>query len=108
MVCTVDFVNHSLFRLIELVVVKTTDFNIVLMDDIADADSGFALGIDISDGVRKGGLGSAVLEWMNDHGYHPEVIRLGLPDAFVEHGKVCELNKIVGLDAESIAKAIIV
>jgi 1-deoxy-D-xylulose-5-phosphate synthase len=43
---------------------------------------------------------------MSDHGYHPEVIRLGLPDKFVEHGKVCELNQIVGLDAESIAKAI--
>ena len=63
--------------------------------------------VTVENGVRKGGLGSAVLEWMNDHGYHPEVIRLGLPDEFVEHGKVCELNKIVGLDAESIAKAII-
>ena len=64
--------------------------------------------VTVENGVRIGGLGSAVLEWMNDHGYHPEVIRLGLPDEFVEHGKVCELNKIVGLDAESIAKAIIV
>ena len=63
--------------------------------------------VTVENGVRKGGLGSAVLERMNDHGYHPEVIRLGLPDEFVEHGKVCELNKIVGLDAESIAKAII-
>jgi 1-deoxy-D-xylulose-5-phosphate synthase len=53
-----------------------------------------------------GGLGSAVLEWMNEHGYEPKVIRLGLPDNFVEHGKVCELNKIVGLDEESIKKAI--
>ena len=62
--------------------------------------------VTVENGVRKGGLGSAVLEWMNDHGYHPDVIRLGLPDNFVEHGKVCELNKIVGLDAESIAAAI--
>ena len=63
--------------------------------------------ITVENGVKQGGLGSAVLEWMNDHGYQPEVIRLGLPDQFVEHGKVCELNKIVGLDPESIAKAII-
>jgi 1-deoxy-D-xylulose-5-phosphate synthase len=63
--------------------------------------------VTVENGVRKGGLGSAVLEWMSDHGYHPDVIRLGLPDEFVEHGKVCELNKIVGLDAESIAKAIL-
>ena len=63
--------------------------------------------ITVENGVKTGGLGSAVLEWMNDHGYHPEVIRLGLPDKFVEHGKVCELNKIVGLDPESIKAAII-
>ena len=62
--------------------------------------------VTVENGVKVGGLGSAVLEWMNDHGYHPEVVRLGLPDQFVEHGKVCELNKIVGLDPESIAKAI--
>ena len=63
--------------------------------------------VTVENGVKQGGLGSAVLEWMNDHDYQPEVIRLGLPDQFVEHGKVCELNKIVGLDPESIAKAII-
>ena len=62
--------------------------------------------ITVENGARKGGLGSAVLEWMNDHGYEPRVVRLGLPDSFVEHGKVCELNKIVGLDEESIKKAI--
>ena len=45
--------------------------------------------------------------WMNDHGYHPEIIRLGLPDTqFVEHGTVDELQHIVGLDAEAIIKAI--
>ena len=63
--------------------------------------------ITVENGVKQGGLGSAVLEWMNDHGYSPEVIRLGLPDQFVEHGTVCELNKIVGLDPERIAKAIL-
>ena len=63
--------------------------------------------VTVENGVKLGGLGSAVLEWMNDHGYQPQVSRLGLPDQFVEHGKVCELNKIVGLDPESIAKAIL-
>ena len=63
--------------------------------------------ITVENGVRKGGLGSAVLEWMNDHGYHPEVIRLGLPDNFVEHGKVSELQHIVGLDADAIVNAIL-
>ena len=63
--------------------------------------------ITVENGVKKGGLGSAVLEWMNDHGYQPRIVRLGLPDNFVEHGKVCELQKIVGLDEESITKAIL-
>ena len=64
--------------------------------------------VTVEDGVRNGGLGSAVLEWMNDHGYHPQVIRLGLPnDQFVQHGKVSELQHIVGIDKESIIQAII-
>lgn len=63
--------------------------------------------ITIEDGVRDGGLGSAVLEWMNDHGYHPEVVRLGLPDKFVEHGKVSELQQLVGIDKESIKQQIL-
>ena len=62
--------------------------------------------ITIEDGVRKGGLGTAVLEWMNEHGYHPDITVLGLPDSFVEHGKVQELRQIVGLDKESIKDAI--
>ena len=62
--------------------------------------------ITVENGARKGGLGSAVLEWMNDHGYAPEVQRLGLPDNFVEHGTVKELQHIVGIDEEGIIKAI--
>ena len=63
--------------------------------------------VTVENGVRNGGLGSAVLEWMSDHGYHPEIVRLGLPDTeFVEHGTVPELQQIVGLDVESIKKAI--
>jgi 1-deoxy-D-xylulose-5-phosphate synthase len=62
--------------------------------------------ITIENGTKEGGLGSAVLEWMNDHGYEVRVVRLGLPDKFVEHGKVCELQKIVGIDEQSIIKAI--
>lgn len=57
----------------------------------------------IEDGVRNGGMGSAVLEWLSDHGYQKQVVRMGLPDAFVEHGTVAQLRKLVGLDNESIA-----
>ena len=61
----------------------------------------------IEDGSRMGGMGSAVLEWMDDHGYSPEVIRLGLPDHFIEHGTVEELRQIVGLDTHSICERIL-
>jgi 1-deoxy-D-xylulose-5-phosphate synthase len=57
--------------------------------------------------VIKGGLGSAVLEYMSDHNYTPKVRRIGLPDKFIEHGKVKELREITGMDAESIYKTLI-
>ena len=62
--------------------------------------------VTVEDGVKNGGMGSAVLEWMSDHGFTPRVQRLGLPDEFVQHGTVGELQHIVGLDVESIAAAI--
>ena len=62
--------------------------------------------ITIEDGVRNGGMGTAVLEWMSEHGYAPTICRLGIPDHFVEHGKVSELHAIVGIDKEAIIKAI--
>ena len=62
--------------------------------------------ITVEDGARMGGMGSAVLEWMADHGYTPRVVRLGLPDHFVEHGTVEELQHICGIDPLDIVKAI--
>ena len=66
----------------------------------------FSRVVTIEDGVSTGGMGSAVTEWLSDHGYHPAIRRLGLPDHFVEHGTVAELRHIVGIDAEAIARAI--
>lgn len=62
--------------------------------------------ITVEDGVRMGGMGSAVLEWMADHGYSPKIERLGMPDHFVEHGTVDELRKVCGLDNDSLRKVI--
>ena len=63
--------------------------------------------VTVEDGVRNGGLGSAVMEWLNDNGYPKPVTRLGLPDKFVEHGTIEELREIVGLDKESIRKSLL-
>lgn len=62
--------------------------------------------VTVEDGVRSGGMGSAVMEWMADHGYSPAITRLGLPDRFVEHGTVAQLQHIVGIDKEAIKAAI--
>ena len=64
--------------------------------------------ITVENGVRNGGLGSAVMEWLSDHDYSVRVTRLGLPDdRFVEHGTVSELQQLCGIDKGSIIKAII-
>ena len=63
--------------------------------------------VTVEDGVRNGGLGSAVMEWLNDNGYLKPVTRLGLPDTFVEHGTIEELREIVGLDKESIRQSLL-
>ena len=58
----------------------------------------------IEDGTIIGGVGSAVEEWMMDNGYQPKIVRLGLPDTFVEHGSQAELFGMLELDAEGIYK----
>ena len=74
-----------------------------LLKEVAD---NYSTLITVEDGSREGGMGSAVLEWMSDHGYTPAVHRLGMPDHFVEHGSVDQLKHICGFDKESIMKLI--
>ena len=62
--------------------------------------------ITVEDGVVSGGLGSAVLEFFADHGYRVDVERVGIPDAFVEHGTVAQLRAICKMDAEAILNII--
>lgn len=75
-------------------------------DILREVGKGYKRIVTVEDGVVQGGLGSTVVEYMADHNLHPEVIRLGLPDSFVEHGAPEELYHIVGLDAEAIKKAL--
>jgi 1-deoxy-D-xylulose-5-phosphate synthase len=60
----------------------------------------------LENGVVNGGFGSAVLEFFGDHHYTPEVVRVGLPDHFVEHGSVNELHQLCGIDAKGIEKSV--
>ena len=63
--------------------------------------------VTVEDGIKEGGMGSAVLEWLDDHGYKPDVIRLGLPDKFVEQGSVAQLRQLCGIDNENIKQTIL-
>ena len=47
-------------------------------------------------------MGSAILEFMADHGYTPRVKRIGIPDRFIEHGSVQQLYEVCHMDEESI------
>jgi 1-deoxy-D-xylulose-5-phosphate synthase len=63
--------------------------------------------ITVEDGCIMGGFGSAVLEFMADHGYSASVKRLGIPDAVIEHGTQKELYKVCGYDTDSIREAVV-
>ncbi len=62
--------------------------------------------VTVEDGCLMGGFGSAVLEWMIDHGYHSKLVRLGIPDAVIEHGEQIQLHRECGFDPEGIASAV--
>ena len=71
-----------------------------------DIFSRFTRIITVEDGCIAGGMGSAVLEFMAANGYHAHVVRLGVPDKFIEQGSVGELHHLCGYDAEGIIKAV--
>ena len=75
-----------------------------MLDEIG---KNFQFILTIEDGVLKGGMGSAILEFMADQGYTPTVRRIGIPDRFIQHGTPKELYQICGMDAENIEKVLL-
>ena len=63
--------------------------------------------ITLEDGCLQGGFGSAVLEFMADHGYASQLKRLGIPDRIVEHGEPAELHRECGINAEGIVASVL-
>ncbi|PID93212.1 MAG: 1-deoxy-D-xylulose-5-phosphate synthase [Bacteroidetes bacterium] len=61
--------------------------------------------ITVEDGSIAGGLGSAILEYMVDNNYQARVVRLGIPDKFIEQGSQEQLWHDCGFDAEGIARS---
>jgi 1-deoxy-D-xylulose-5-phosphate synthase len=62
--------------------------------------------ITVEDGTILGGMGSAILEFAADHGYNVSVVRMGVPDKFIEQGTVPELHRFCGFDAEGIIRQV--
>jgi 1-deoxy-D-xylulose-5-phosphate synthase len=59
--------------------------------------------VTVEDGTIKGGFGSAVLEFASQNGYSHKIELLGIPDNFIAHGSVSELQCEIGLDSKSLA-----
>jgi transketolase len=73
---------------------------------LADLAAGHSSVITVEDGVVSGGFGSAVLELLAQNAIERPVVRLGLPDHFIEHGAQAKLLERYGLDARGVAVAI--
>jgi 1-deoxy-D-xylulose-5-phosphate synthase len=63
--------------------------------------------VTVEEGVLQGGFGSAVWETLNDAGMTPRIMRVGLPDRYVTHGKPARLHEEVGFTGERIAERIL-
>jgi 1-deoxy-D-xylulose-5-phosphate synthase len=63
--------------------------------------------VTVEDGTVKGGIGSAVLEFMAAHGYKNELRIMGIPDRIIEHGTPRELHHEAGFDAASIRETVL-
>lgn len=92
-------ITASLFDMVFLAPLDET-----IMQKLADSTGPI---ITVEDGIINGGLGSAVIEWLTDHGHDSSrVVRLGIPaDRFIHHGSISELQHICGFDADGIFNA---
>ncbi|MDH6353809.1 1-deoxy-D-xylulose-5-phosphate synthase [Dysgonomonas sp. PH5-45] len=76
-----------------------------LLDEVA---KNYKKVVTIEYGTINGGLGSAVLEYFSDKQYDSvEVTRIGIPDKFIEHGSMADLNRICGLDSDGISSSLL-
>lgn len=62
--------------------------------------------VTLEEGTVNGGLGSAVMEWLNDKGHNVRVVRLGVPDRFIKHATVAQQQAECGIDTDSIIETI--
>jgi len=74
-----------------------------LLDDVA---SRFDKVVTLEENNLSGGFGSAVLEYFSDQKYKNDILRIGIPDKFIDHGTQSELHKQIEIDPAGIASRI--
>lgn len=74
-----------------------------LLDDIAERHTRI---ITVEENSLPGGFGSAVIEYFNDNNYKKNLLRIGLPDHFIDHGTQEELLHLLGIDPDGIAEKV--
>ncbi|MDA3942211.1 MAG: 1-deoxy-D-xylulose-5-phosphate synthase [Bacteroidetes bacterium] len=105
-----NFVKEALDKLAaENIVVSHYDLRFLKpLDEILlkDAFEHHKQIITVEDGVKNGGMGSAIMEWAHENGFGNPIVRLGVPDDFISHGRPEELQYICGFDSNGIVKQI--
>ena len=88
-------------ELINMRFIKPLDTN--LLDDIAARHDKI---VTIEENNLAGGFGSAVLEYLNDNNYKNDIMRIGIPDKFIDHGTQAQLHKQIAIDPDGIVERI--
>ena len=69
------------------------------LDEVSDK---FTKIVTLEDNNLPGGFGSAIVEYFSDKNYKNDILRIGLPDKFVDHGTQAELHHLLGIDPDGI------
>lgn len=88
-------------ELINMRFIKPLDTN--MLDDIAVRHQRI---VTIEENNLPGGFGSAVVEYFNDMHYKNYILRIGIPDKFIDHGTQAELHKQINIDPAGIVDQI--
>ena len=74
--------------------------------EMVDKASKYKVIVTLEENVLSGGFGEKVCDYMKENNYTSTLIKVGIPDEYVEHGNVDQLRKDIHIDAESIIEKI--
>ncbi len=75
-----------------------------MLDEIAER---FNKIFTLEENTLTGGFGSSVIEYFSDKNYKNDIVRIGLPDKFIDHGTQEELHHLLGIDPEGITQKVL-